>query len=166
MTNRTRTLPRPGAGVLLGTQDTPACSNRTTNRTRPEREQDTEQDKGRTGQPHAREQDTLAGLCPCHKPSGPDAVAGWHARKGPLPVLNTLHGMPFYERPAWVDHAYRVRLVDGRWCYIAEPYTLGSDALADLAHLARHGFGVTVTADRARHYPGRTLAVEIVEAPA
>lgn len=63
--------------------------------------------------------------------------------------------------PSWVDHAYRLRLADGRWRYVAEPYQLNADAFADLAHLAANGFDVTVTSWRARHYPGHTVAVEI-----
>ncbi len=38
--------------------------------------------------------------------------------------------------PDWIDHAYRLRLADRRWRYVAEPYVLKGDALSDLAHLA------------------------------
>lgn len=38
-----------------------------------------------------------------------------------------------------------------------------SDAIADLDYLAAHGFEVTITAWRARHFRGSTVAVEIVE---
>jgi hypothetical protein len=64
--------------------------------------------------------------------------------------------------PAWVEHAYRLRLEDGRWCYCAEPYDLYEDAVEDLAHLAASGFEVAVSAERARHNPGHTIAVEVV----
>lgn len=92
----------------------------------------------------------------------PIRVNGWHRRIGPLPVLCVLHGLPPFGAPPWIDHAYRVRLPDGRWCYVAEPYSLDTEALADLAYLAANGWHVTVTAWRARHYPGHTVAVEIV----
>ena len=92
----------------------------------------------------------------------PARVHGWHRRIGPLPLLNALHRLSEYGAPRWVDHACRVRLPDGRWCYIVEPYSLDTEALADLAYLAANGWRVTVTAERALHYPGRTVAVEIV----
>ncbi len=91
-------------------------------------------------------------------PPEPARVPGWHRRIGPLPVLNALRGAP-----RWADHACRIRLPDDRWCYVAEPYGLDSEALADLAHLAANGWDVHVTAWRARHYPGHALAVEIVQ---
>jgi len=94
----------------------------------------------------------------------PALVHGWHRRIGPLPVLNALRELPEDGAPRWIDHACRFRLSDGRWCYVAEPYALDTEALADLAHLAAIGWDVRVTAWRARHYPGHTLAVEIVAA--
>jgi len=57
MTNRTTAIPRPGAGVLLCGQDTPARSEVTTNRTPPEREQDNEQDMAEQDTRRAHEQD-------------------------------------------------------------------------------------------------------------
>lgn len=93
---------------------------------------------------------------------GDGMTAGWHRRIGPLPVVNALHGLSEYGAPGWVDHASRVRLPDGRWLYTAEPYSLDTEALADLAHLAANGWDVSVTAWRARHLHGHTLAVEIV----
>lgn len=101
--------------------------------------------------------------CPCHESAGPRTARGWHARIGPLPVLNARHGLPVNAAPRWVDHAYRVRLEDGRWCYVAEPYSLDGDALADIAHLIAAGWDVSLTAWRARHYPGHTLAVTTTE---
>lgn len=102
--------------------------------------------------------------CPCHESAGPGTAAGWHVGKGPLPDLRALHGEPWRFQPAWVDHAYRVRLDDGRWLYVAEPYSLDSDDLTDLAHLSAAGWDVSLTAWRARHYPGHTLAVALSEA--
>ncbi|MBA2756902.1 MAG: hypothetical protein H0U37_05615 [Chloroflexi bacterium] len=96
-------------------------------------------------------------------PPEPARVPGWHRRIGPLPVLNALRGLSDYAAPRWVDHACRIRLPDDRWCYVAEPYSLDTEALADLAYLAANGWRVTVTAERALHYPGRTVAVEIVQ---
>ncbi len=108
--------------------------------------------------------------CPCRGcpgSAGEGAAHGWHTRKGPAPLLHSLHGtedtVDFGGRPSrWVDHAYRLRLPDGRWCYVAEPYELNDLAFADLAYLTEHGYDVTVTAWQARHCPSRTLAVHIV----
>ena len=106
---------------------------------------------------------TDAGLshdCPCTA-----ADAGWHVRKGPGPVLAARHGLdPRIGPPApWIDHAYRVRRPDGVTVYVAEPYGLDGDAVADLAFLADRGFSVSVTAWQVRHSPGDCLAVHIVE---
>ncbi len=60
-----------------------------------------------------------------------------------------------------MDHAYRLRLEDGRWRYVAEPYELTEEALADLAFLADSCYEIVICAWRARHYPGHTVAVEI-----
>ncbi len=49
------------------------------------------------------------------------------------------------------------------WREVAEPYDLDDGALGDLDHLARHGFDVRVSAHRARHFPGQTIAIEIIE---
>lgn len=104
--------------------------------------------------------------CPCGACGQSDtngAAAGWHERKGPLPVLRVRHGRPAGHgwRPRWMDHPYRLRLSDDRWRYVAEPYELDEDALADLAYLADSGFDVSVTTWKARHYPGHTVAVAI-----
>ena len=95
-------------------------------------------------------------LCPCNGWRAAGTAAGWPECRGPLPILRARGGVGPYDRPQWADHLYRLRRPDGRWCYVAEPY-----ALAVLAYLAAHGFAVAVTAWRARHYPGHTLAVEI-----
>lgn len=150
--NGTNGANRVWSRVPLGARDTPAYSGVTASGTPFERERDTERDSLERDSLHAHERDTIE----------PPRVYGWHRRIGPLPVLNALHGLPDYGAPRWVDHPCRVRLPDGRWCYIAEPYRLDTEALADLEHLAANGWDVTVTAERARHYPGRTLAVEIV----
>ncbi len=152
MTSVTSVTPRPGGACHARGRDTPVNPNVTPNVTGRERERDTERDMAERDRPHAHERDTLE----------PARVPGWHTAKGPRAVLNALHGLPTYGAPRWVDHACRVRLPDGRWCYIAEPYALDTEALADLAYLTENGWRVSVTAERARHYPGRTLAVEIV----
>ena len=80
------------------------------------------------------------------------AATRWHRTKGPEPVLRKRRGLDRWQAlPCWVDHPYRVRLKDGRWCYIAEPC------------LAESGFEVTVSAEVARHLPGRTIAVLIAQ---
>lgn len=98
--------------------------------------------------------------CGCRSPSGPR----WHQRKGPLPILRARHGLGPWQQPDWIDHSW-VERVMGSWLYITEPYHLDDDALADLAHLTEVGFVVEITAWRARHYPGHTLAVVIRAAP-
>jgi hypothetical protein len=99
--------------------------------------------------------------CPCHRRAA-DGYAGWHLRKGPAPLLATLHGHDVRSwRPDWVDHSYRLHRPNGSWCWVAEPYSLGPDAFADFAYLEQHGFWVGVTTWKARHYPGHTLAVSI-----
>lgn len=101
--------------------------------------------------------------CPCHTfPSPRGTERGWHERKGPGPVLRARTGMPECGHPAeWIDHPYRLRLADGRWAYVVEPYELSGDAFADLAYLDENGFDVHVNTWEARHYPGHTLAVVI-----
>ncbi len=152
MTNVTSVTPRPGGACHARGRDTPVNPNVTPNVTGFERERDTERDMAERDTPHAHERDT------------PDTarIPGWRRRIGPLQVLNALHGLSDYAAPRWVDQACRVRLPDGRWCYVAEPYSLDTEAVAEIAHLAANGWDVTVTAWRARHYPGHTLAVEIV----
>jgi len=102
--------------------------------------------------------------CPCHERPPAGTAYGWHERTGPLPIIRARHGTNrlYGARPRWIDHAYRLRLPDRRWAYYAEPYALDEDALADLDYLGRHGFEVTITAWRARHCPGHTLAVQII----
>ncbi len=101
--------------------------------------------------------------CGCQGATGPGAASHWHQRKGPLPLLRARHGLERWQAPRWLDHWYRLRLPDGRWCYVAEPYDLGADALEDLVWLGQQGYEVSITAWQARHYPGHALAVRIVE---
>lgn len=106
------------------------------------------------------------GGCPAPVPAG--ARPQWPQRTGPLPALARHRGvdrelLDLGWRPTWVDHPYRLRADDGRWCFVAEPYSLGDDALADLAALVAAGWQVRVSADEARHYPGHTIAVRITK---
>jgi hypothetical protein len=101
----------------------------------------------------------LASPCPCHDRDR--HLPPWHRSKGPAPALRTRHGLTNGALPRWVDHDYRERRDDGTWRYVCEPYWLHEDALADLASLAELGWHVTVSATRARHFPGHTVAVEI-----
>jgi hypothetical protein len=55
MTNRTLPVLRPGAVVRFGIPNTPACSNRTTNRTRFEREPNNEPNTPEPNTSHAHE---------------------------------------------------------------------------------------------------------------
>lgn len=103
--------------------------------------------------------------CPCHDRRAERPA--WAKRRGPLPDLARRNGidrelLDAGWRPRWVDHDYRLAADDDkpeRW--VAEPYELGADALADLAHLDARGWRVIVTARQARHFPGQTLAVVI-----
>lgn len=75
MTNRTPVVPRPGAGVRFGIPNTPACSNRTANLTPPEREPNSEPNRGEPNTPHAHEPNTrrpvliLEAACRCRLPA-------------------------------------------------------------------------------------------------
>lgn len=100
--------------------------------------------------------------CPCHGTPVPGTARGWHQRLGPAPVFAARHELEPSVLPGRADHPYLLRLPDGRWCYIAEPYELGDDALADLVHLATAGFDISITAWQARHNPGHTVAVHII----
>jgi hypothetical protein len=84
-------------------------------------------------------------------------AAGWHKHRGPLPALRAA-GRGY---PQWADHPYRVRGRDGRWTYVAEPYSIHADDLADLACLEAQGWRVFISAEYARHFPGRTTAIMI-----
>ena len=72
--------------------------------------------------------------------AGRKAASDWPANEGPLKTLANLLDCPtprrwprFYTRqpsetsrttgyrPSWVDHPYRLRLDDGRWCYLLSP---------------------------------------------
>jgi hypothetical protein len=44
----------------------------------------------------------------------------------------------------WLDHLYRLWLRDGRTVYVAEPYDLGRDDLADLEQLRGDGWCVSI----------------------
>jgi len=91
---------------------------------------------------------------------------GWHRRKGPMPLLEKWRGRRagMGVIGGWVDHLYRERWPDvpGGWIYVAEPYQLEPEDMAELGRLAGEGWRVEVTAWRAMHYPGHTLAVTLI----
>lgn len=99
--------------------------------------------------------------CPCHQKAGPLSAPGWHAKKGPLPILQHANGQESGNgwRPRWVDHPYRLRMESGAWIYVAEPYDLDTDAFDDIGLLTSEGWEAEARLDVARHYPGRTIAV-------
>jgi hypothetical protein len=106
----------------------------------------------------------LVSGCPCggcDKSHDPGEVAGWHQHNGPGPLLRQRHHKSTLDRPAhWVDHHYRLRQPDRTWTYVAEPYDLSDEAIADLGWLqSEHGYRISVAAHAARHYPGGTVAV-------
>jgi hypothetical protein len=109
-------------------------------------------------------QDQEHAPCPhCQQTGVKGEASGWHRRTGPAPLLRAHHRLDPWQHPHWVDHPYRVRLPDGRWCYVAEPYLLWYGAFEDFAFLIKNGFTVTISAELARHYPGHTIAVLISE---
>jgi len=117
-----------------------------------------------TQQVHDPEEDQYAPCPHCRYNVGVGVASDWHQRKGPGPLLATRHSEDWRSwRPRWVDHSWRYRRQDNRWTYVAEPYDLDEDALEDLAYLIERGYSVEVTAWKARHYPGHTLAVEITK---
>jgi len=74
--------------------------------------------------------------------------------------------MPFADLPkgTHADHVrnhWWWRLEDGRWRYVAGPYELTEEALADLAFLAENSYDIRILSWAARHYPGHTVAIEI-----
>ncbi len=102
--------------------------------------------------------------CPhCQPDMSPDSTADWFRSGGPWAAMSRLHGGDHHANRAWMDHCYRLRLADGRWAYIAEPYHLDAEALRDLAWLTENGFYVLITAGRALHMPGHSISVRIEE---
>ncbi|MBB2499669.1 hypothetical protein [Amycolatopsis echigonensis] len=103
----------------------------------------------------------LIALCPCHTGDGEFRL--WPENEGPGPLLAERHGKAEHARlAAWCDHTYR--LTDsrtGEWIYVAEPYQLHEEAFEDFVFLGENGWRVEVTAWRARHSPGHTVAVLI-----
>ncbi|MFG2618009.1 hypothetical protein ACGFXC_10315 [Streptomyces sp. NPDC048507] len=99
--------------------------------------------------------------CPCCSVGEvPGTARYWKNR-----ALATLLGGPRASEdwPAdWVDHPYRARTDTKDWAYIAEPYKLTTEAMADLARLEGQGYKVNVSAWKAWHHPGHTLAVVII----
>lgn len=93
----------------------------------------------------------------------PGLAAGWHKLKGPLPLLRAAGRAGEWSYPQWADHPYRIRRQDGRWTYVAEPYSISPGALPDLTWLETRGWQVFISAEYARHFPGRTTALMISE---
>jgi hypothetical protein len=86
----------------------------------------------------------------------------WPIRKGPGPLLAERYKVSRWTKVApWVEHLYCIKHPDGRRGYVAEPYVeyIDDAALADFAFLESCGFSVEISAEKARHYPGRTVAV-------
>lgn len=112
--------------------------------------------------PNLSEHDPELGLiapCPCH--TGDMNYRDWPEDSDLVQLLVARHGKPGKPAP-WFDHPYRLWNSTGReWVYVVEPYELGAHAFEDFAYLDAHGWRVEVTAWRARHFPGHTLAVLI-----
>lgn len=109
------------------------------------------------------------GACPCAGCGNHTAgiTPYWPTRTGPLRALAVRDGhadeLRYGWHPNWIDHSYRYRDHTGAMTYIAEPYDVGEDTLADLAWLSQHGWTVAVSGAAARHYPGHTVAIVITE---
>ena len=66
----------------------------------------------------------------------------------------------------WMDHTYRIKLGNEQVTYVAEPYSIGHDALSDLAFLHDRGdWDVLISAEAARHCPGKTVAIHLTRRP-
>lgn len=104
----------------------------------------------------------LTGPCPCHDEDSLH-LKYWDTDKGPGPLLLTRHGHSDYGRPAeWCDHFYRLYDTNtSEMVYVAEPYQLYDEAFDDFVYLREQGWEVEVTAWRARHNPGHSIAVLI-----
>ncbi|MGW2587310.1 hypothetical protein ACWCYZ_39585 [Streptomyces virginiae] len=110
-------------------------------------------------------------------PPAPGFVRGWQATKGhPCAVVGELvvRGEPKYgyQQPDWADHAYRYRVPDGSWVWVAEPYPNRDGSLvyqaefeADKAKLEAAGYDVRIDQAEARHNPGETLPIVITRRP-
>lgn len=64
-----------------------------------------------------------------------------------------------YGEGCWIDHPYRLKGPNGQNVYVSEPYELGPRAIQQLAKMVEDGWNVTIRADDAIWYPGRTLAI-------
>jgi len=106
---------------------------------------------------------TTADICSAYQRAH---TISWQAEAGVkiTPTWGARSPAPPMNRPRWVDHAYRRRR-DGRTEYIAEPYHLDPDDIADLHRLGQDGWDVWITAQSARHYPARTLVVSLTRRP-
>ena len=50
-------------------------------------------------------------------------------------------------------------------CYVAGPYEVYGDALADIEVLRARGWHVEISDEKARHFPGGTTAILITKLP-
>lgn len=117
----------------------------------------------------ARQPAQHGATCPCTSTATEGGVRRlWHLTKGPYPLLAELAGLDpsvyrraFMHPARWVDHPYMLRGRGGSWTYVAEPYSLSGADWLSLQALDRAGYQVVISAEYARHVPGRTLAVVI-----
>jgi hypothetical protein len=80
-------------------------------------------------------------------------------RGGPWTV-SLDYGAGYIPGISWVDHPYAA-IVGGRKRFVSEPYWLDGRDLPDLIDLQAKGWTVTISATRARWFPGHTLAIEL-----
>ncbi len=63
---------------------------------------------------------------------------------------------------AWGDHLYRlVNQEQERMIYVAEPYQISAEDMADLERIESEGYTVYLNAEWSLHYPTRTLVIWI-----
>jgi hypothetical protein len=66
-----------------------------------------------------------------------------------------------WNRPQWFDHGTRWNKDGKPYCLVGQPYGLSDDDIAELAHLQKRGFEVSVSTWPAWHYPHHVLHVEV-----
>ena len=77
----------------------------------------------------------------------------------------------FEQRPehrTWMDHPYRLAIPATEHHpayekYVSEPYRLFDDGIKALAGLIDEGWEVDISAERALHYPGSTVQIQLTK---
>ena len=92
--------------------------------------------------------------------------AGWMQRRwdrhGPG-VKGGAHD--WYTDARWIDHPMRLTKTGAPTIYVSEPYNLSDEGILELAELVKKGWDIHISAWRAVHFPGHTLAIWMVRHP-